>query len=196
MPEKVQLTKPAYEEMLDLSWSNFDAARGTKPKQGAQPAATGAVAGYTGPAMNAATTNAIKNFQKSQGMPVTGNLDASTLSRATKYPAAVAAAKKAATAGKKAAAANKKANSAKISAQKKAAAAAKKSHNAQVSAAKKNAAAAVRATKAHAAAAKKSAAAAAKAAKAAKVARTAPRKPPISQAPTRAPAPTPTMKLK
>jgi hypothetical protein len=108
-------------QLVDLSWSNFDAARGTTGKKGAaaKPAATGAVAGYNGPAINASTIAAIKNFQKSNGLPVTGNLDAKTLNYARTNPGAVADAKAKVTADKKAAAASKKVASAAKTANKK-----------------------------------------------------------------------------
>lgn len=119
----------------NLSWDSFDQARGTKPKQpkaAAQPQNTGAVAGYTGPPLDATTVNAIRQFQQANGLPVTGNLDEATASAALNAPAKAAAAKAAASAASKektasnqAASAAKKTAAATASAQKKTASDAK-----------------------------------------------------------------------
>lgn len=150
---------------LDLAWASFDAARGTKPRQpaAAPPPATGNIAGYTGPAQSASTINAIKAYQKANGLPQTGNLDARTLNMANGTTAAgKAAGKKAAAAGKKGAAkagaAKKKAATAAKTAANKKIAAKKKAASAATSAAKKNAAASKRVQSAKVAAAKKAAA--------------------------------------
>lgn len=145
--ESLNFTRQDAKDLL-LSWDSFDAARGTKPKTAATPPpATGNAAGYAGPAQSQAVIDKIKSFQKAQGIPVTGNLDAATYNAAKDNPnqvAAAAAAKKGASAAKSAAAkqaaADKKAATAAKTAANKSAAATKKAATAAASQAKKDAA--------------------------------------------------------
>jgi len=78
---------------VNLSWDKWNQDHKKGPRQKAVDPATGAVAGYSGPAMKPETIAAIRAFQKSQGLPVTGNLDAATLKSAQNNPAQVQAAK-------------------------------------------------------------------------------------------------------